>query len=142
VPDVDGIDAGREALKQAIGEPAGRGSNVEADEAGRIQSEVIESRGELHAAAGDERMRRLPDGDRRLLGDGLPRLLRAAAIDFHASREDQGLRPLARRGQAALDEGHVQPPRGLASSAGPHPNVMATFMAPSGSRALAKASRA
>ena len=70
VPDVDGVDAGGAALKQAIGESAGRGADVEADQAGRVYSEGVERVGQLAAGARDERLTRSQNGDASVLSDG------------------------------------------------------------------------
>ena len=73
-PDVDGVDAGRAALEQDVGEAAGRRAGVEADEPRRVDAERVERGGELVAAAADVRVA-LHDRDRDVRLDevaGLP----------------------------------------------------------------------
>ena len=42
VADVDGVDAPRAALQQAVGEAAGRGADVEADQAAGVDAEMLD----------------------------------------------------------------------------------------------------
>ena len=51
--DVDTGDVGGAALQQAVGEAAGRGTDVEAVATRRIEREGVEGRRELVAASGD-----------------------------------------------------------------------------------------
>ena len=68
--DVERDDALRAVLQQAVGEPAGRGADVEAAEPADIDSEHIERVLELDAAAGDVG-RWLGDRQLGVLGDEL-----------------------------------------------------------------------
>ena len=101
--DVDRIDAPRAAREQHLGEAAGRGADVEADAAGRIEPEMIERGRELHAAARHPGMRR-----RRLQrgvgGDLLGRLGDGDAVGGHHAGGDRLLRLGAALEQAALDQ--------------------------------------
>ena len=54
--DVERVDAGRAALQQDVGEAAGGGADVEADEAGRVDPEGVQRGGQLVAAPGDVRL--------------------------------------------------------------------------------------
>ena len=56
-PDIDRIDAPGAALEQHLRKAAGRGADIEADAAFRVEAEMIERGGKLHAAARDVRMR-------------------------------------------------------------------------------------
>ena len=58
VADVEGDHARGAALEEDVGEAAGRGADVEAVEAGRIDAERVEPVRELLAAARDVRRRR------------------------------------------------------------------------------------
>ena len=51
--DVDGIDPCRAAREQDLGEAAGRGADIEGDDAGNGKSEMVERRRQLQAAARD-----------------------------------------------------------------------------------------
>ena len=55
---IDSMDAGRAAFDQNLRESAGRGADVEADAVFRVDAEMVERRGKLHAAARHVRMRR------------------------------------------------------------------------------------
>ena len=54
--DVERVDPGRAALEQDVGEAAGRRPDVEGDPTRRVDLERVERRGELVAAAADERI--------------------------------------------------------------------------------------
>ena len=56
--DIDRVDAPGAALQQHLREAAGRGADIEADHAARIEAEMIERGHELQAAARHVRMRR------------------------------------------------------------------------------------
>ena len=64
VADVERDHPRRAALEQHVGEPAGRGADVERIETGDVDPERVERVGELVPAAGDVRRRRL-DLERR-----------------------------------------------------------------------------
>ena len=50
-PDIDRIDAAGAARDQHVGKAAGRGADIKADVAFRIEAEMIERGGQLHATA-------------------------------------------------------------------------------------------
>ena len=106
--DIDGVDARRAALQQAIGEAAGGGADVEADLARDIDREMIERGFQLESAAADvARLREQFDLARRVdVRAGLVGLL---PVDQHLAGQDQRLRFLARFGEAALDHEQIQP---------------------------------
>ncbi len=56
--DIDSVDLARAALKQHLGKAAGRGADIEADAAFRIEAETVERGHQFQAAARDVRMRR------------------------------------------------------------------------------------
>jgi hypothetical protein len=118
-PDVDGVDPDGAALEEDIGEAAGRGAGIEADEPGRVDRERVEGRRELVAAAahvwigldeadldrGVDEIAGLPIETRRITGTG-PDL----------AREDQCLRSGARLGQPTLDDELVEPLTGAGTA--------------------------
>ena len=73
MPDIDRVDAPCAAREQHLGEAAGRGADIEADAASRIEAEMIERGRELHAAARHPGMRRLgaQDASAAISSDGL-----------------------------------------------------------------------
>jgi len=103
VPHVERDHPPRAALEEAVGEPAGRGAEVEAVEAGGIDAERVEGVGELLAAARDEPGRAL-DLDHGVLRHLLPRLL----VPGDEPGEDERLRLRTALGEAALHEQDVQ----------------------------------
>src|SRR4051812_8949748 len=100
---VEGVDAARPAREQDLREAAGRGADVEADAALRIEPEMIKRGGKLDPAAGDVGVRRragehgIGGGLHRRLGNDHP-------IDAHAPRGNGRLRLGAALEQAPLDE--------------------------------------
>ena len=107
VADVDGDDLRRAAREQDVGEASGRGADVEADEARRIEPEGVERRGELDPAARRQRVGR-PGFDRRVVGHRLRRLLERDPADADQTCGDRGLRARPARKEAALDENDVR----------------------------------
>ena len=61
VADVHRVDPARSPLKQHVGEPAGRGADIDGDRPGGIDPKMIEGVGELDPAARDPGMRRAAD---------------------------------------------------------------------------------
>ena len=103
VADVERDDAARAALEQHVGEPAGRGADVERLAAVDGDAECVERMRQLDAAAADVRMVRLLERDRRRHpATGVPGFLRGLAVDQHDAGQNQRARTLARRRQAAL----------------------------------------
>jgi hypothetical protein len=104
VPDVDGIDTGRAALQQDVGEAAGRGADVERDAIPRFDLEMIECMGELDPAARDVRHSRCPDLEREIRRHRLARLVEAPLAGKDPPGEDQRLCLGPAVGEAALEE--------------------------------------
>jgi 3-deoxy-7-phosphoheptulonate synthase len=101
--DIDGVDAGGTALKQAVGEAAGGGSDIHAGPAGGIDFEGIERGFELEPAAADEAGLFL-DFERRVerhLGAGF---VDRAVAGAHLAGEDEALGLLAGIAEAAGDK--------------------------------------
>ena len=106
MPDLDGDDPCGAARKQHLREPAGRGADIEAETAGRIETEGVEPGGELHASARHVRVgRRGLDRDIRAQHEGGPgdRL----AIRLHEAGGDGRLRARPAFEIAALDEQQI-----------------------------------
>ena len=95
--------AARRAPSSTCGEAAGRGADVEADAAVRIECEMIERGRELHPAARDPRVRGLGP-QHRVGGDFVRGLADGDAVGRHQAGGDGGLRPGAAFEQAAFDE--------------------------------------
>src|SRR5581483_7762356 len=102
--DVERDHARRAALEEDVGEAAGRGADVEAVEARRVDAEQVEPVRELLAAARDV-LRTAVDRELDVLVDLLARLV----VPGHAARHHERLRLRARLGEAALDEDDVEP---------------------------------
>ncbi len=81
---VDGVDAGRPALEQAVGEPAGRRADVDGAAALDGDGEALERSIELLATATDERRRRPDEGDR------LVRCHQAGRFVGRSTRDEHG----------------------------------------------------
>ena len=94
VADIDGDDLRRAARKQDIGEASGRGADVEADEARRIEREGVERGGKLDPAARRPGMGSL-GFDRRVSRDFLRGLPKRDPVDADQSGRDRclGARP-------------------------------------------------
>ena len=103
VADVDRHDRARAALEQDVGEAAGRGADVEAGEAVRIEVEGDQRGGELDAAARGPRMRRARL-DVRVLGERVGGLAHGLAVGADQPGGDRrlGARPAGE--QSAFDE--------------------------------------
>ena len=117
---VDGVDLGRAALEQAVGEAAGGGPHVEADEAGGIDAEVVERTFELESAAAHEAGRPV-EVDLSVGGDERSRLVDALAADAHPAGHDETPRLGAALGEAPLDEQDVEARLGWARAHRPAP---------------------
>ena len=134
-PHVDGVDPGRAALEEDVGEATGRGPRVERDEARRVDPERVERGGELVAAATDVRLAR-DELDRRVRIDEIARLPvepgRIAGAGPDAAGEDQRLGPGPAVGEAALDDELVETlsGSGAASRRGAHPAIVAQRPSP------------
>ena len=107
-PDVERDHGGRAVLEEAVGEPARRGSDVEASLAGDVRPEPGERRLELLPAARHEPRRR-DQLDRRVTRRRGARLGRRSAVDVHAARHDERLGAASRLDEAARHEQRVKP---------------------------------
>ena len=107
VTDIDGDDLRRAAREQDVGEASGRGADVEADEASRIEREGVERGGKLDSAPRRPGMRRL-GFDRRVTGNLFRGLLERDSADADQPGRDRGLSAGATRKEAALDENDVR----------------------------------
>ena len=123
VPDVDRVHAPGSTLQEHVGEAAGRGAQVAADQIFRIELEVIEAVLQLESAARDvaERLAALePQLDR--LVEQLSRFLDPVVPRHHFAGEDQRLRLAARFRQPPQLHEHVgAAPRHHRSRAAPGP---------------------
>ncbi len=104
VADVERDDARRTVLQEAVGEAAGRGTDVDTARSGDVDAERAECVRELLAAAGDETRR----GVDRELGVGVD-LLPGLRASRDQPCEHERLRLRARLGEPALDEQDVEP---------------------------------
>jgi predicted nicotinamide N-methyase len=104
VPDIQGNHLGRTALEQAIGEPTGRGTDIEAPASSRPDAERIEGSGQLLACPRDE-LRRPLHHELDIVGDLLARLVESR----DETCEHQRLRFRAALDQAALNQQDVEP---------------------------------
>jgi hypothetical protein len=82
--DIDGIDLGRPAGEQHIGEPSGRGADVESHPPLGVEAESIEGGGKLEPAAGDIRRGARLDRKSGAGRDQRARLQRRHARHAHA----------------------------------------------------------
>jgi hypothetical protein len=93
------VDAGRAPLKQAIGEAASGGPDIEAYPAGGVDLEMIERAFEFRAAAADEAGFG-EEGERGVEGEFGAGLVDLAVTAADFAREDEALRLLAGGGCA------------------------------------------
>ena len=112
---VDGVNATRAVLEQAIGKAAVGRANVEADAIANIDAEISESAFEFQARSAGVFCVGSKDFDLCVRGGGFAGLARELTIDADLTGHDHGLRALARGREAALDKEHVD-----ASSFGVH----------------------
>ena len=103
VADVDGVHALGPACEEEVGEATGRSPDVKADAAAGVETEVVERRRQLHAAARHIRVRRLGTQD-DIRGDLVRSLHDGDLICHHAAGGDGGLRLGAAFEQAAFNE--------------------------------------
>ena len=106
-PDIHRMDPRRAGLQKRVGEPSGRGADVETDLAGDVDRKCCESAGQFHSAAAHVRRPR-EHFDRAILRHGVARLARLLPVDEDLAGHDQRLRLLARFGEPALDQKTVQ----------------------------------
>ena len=105
--DVDTMNFGRAVLQEAVCEATGGGADIDADQAGRIDCEVVQGFFEFEAATADV-AELLEDFDGRFgwdLGTGFVDLL---TVYEDLSGEDEGLGFFARLNQISFDEELVE----------------------------------
>jgi hypothetical protein len=105
---VYGQDRSCPVLQHAVGEAAGRGSDVDAGEAGEIDRPMGEGVLELEAAAADVFEVGAEEADRGSGGDGGAGFVDALLVDEDAASEDEGLGAFAGDGVAMVDEKFVE----------------------------------
>src|SRR5712692_6759224 len=101
-------DAGCPVLQQAVGEPAGRGADIQTDFAANLDMPMLESLFQLEAATTDVLQVFAQESEVGLYIHAGAGLLDFLSINQHFASEDQGLRALARGCHAALQEQFVE----------------------------------
>ena len=110
VADVDRVHPRRAALEEAVGEAAGRGADIEADETRGIDGEGLQGRRQLVPAAGDVRLA-CPHIDGCLRPHRGTRLVGALPVDRHPPGHDRPASLVGTREMAPFDQKFVQPSR-------------------------------
>lgn len=108
MPDIEGMDTGRAALKQAVGESSGGGTNVETNFVARIKGEAIQSGLQLETAATDITFG-LPELNRGIPADFAAGFASWLPGDFHFPGHDEALGLLAGIGQTTFDQKLIKP---------------------------------
>ena len=101
--DVDRVHADRAALKEHVGEAAGRRPDVDGDLAGDVEAERVQCAGELVTTPRDVTGTGV-DRDVGIFGDRRGSPVGAASVDPNRAREDEGLRALSARRELALHQ--------------------------------------
>src|SRR5262249_42830732 len=104
VADVDRRDGSCAALEEAVGEPTGRGAEIEASLAARADPEGIERTRELHAAAGDVGVVFSTYPDRRVFREKRTGLVDPHLADVDLARQNERLRARSRGRELTRDE--------------------------------------
>ena len=107
--DVHSIDANRAALQEAISKASGRTADIETDEAGQINAEIIECTGQLRAGTAGVCGFAPGEFERSVNHHKAAGLGLRGAGDADASGENESLGALAGFCEAAFDEQAVQP---------------------------------
>ncbi len=107
VADIDGDHLRRSVREQHVGEASGRGADVEADVALRIEGEGVERGGKLDPTARRPGVERL-GLDRRVTRNLFRGLLHRDAADADKPGRDRGLSAGAAGKEAALDENDIR----------------------------------
>jgi hypothetical protein len=102
--DIDGIDLGRAAGEQHVGEASGRGADIESHPPRRFQPEGIQRGGELEPAAGDIGRGARLDLKDRAGRNQRPRLQRRHAGHAHGAAPHQVGSLGARGGQTSFHQ--------------------------------------
>ena len=114
VADVDGVDVGRAALEQAVGEAAGRGPGIEGAPAGDGDREAVQCGLELEAAPADVGRRGPEQDDGLVRGDQARRLVGRRAGDEDVAGGDGRLGLLPGVDEAPSHELGIEPAAGPA----------------------------
>jgi hypothetical protein len=104
VAGVDGEDGGGAALEHAVGEAAGRGSDVDTREAGEVDGPMDEGALELEATTADVFEIGAEEANDGFGGDGGTWLVNTLFVDEDATCEDESLGAFARGGVALVYE--------------------------------------
>jgi len=104
------VDAGGPALEQGLREPSRGRPHVHGHAPARVHAERVQRALELERAPAHV-LRTGKDVHHRFRAHGAAGLGGGLAVHAHAAGHDQRLGLLARRGQPALDEPDVKPPR-------------------------------
>ena len=106
-PDVDGMDAAGAGLQHAIGESAGAGAEIEANQPLGAERESIERRLQFLAATADKTGKQIGDFDLAIRIDRGAGLVDKASVNRHLAGADQALGLLTALGQITLGEQRV-----------------------------------
>ena len=112
--DIDGVDARGAAAEQHINETARRGTQVQADRTGRVETESLQPGLQLDAAARDPGVIATGDGQLRSFFQFLARLAERTTVAEHQPSRDQRLGSVSTLGQTS---GHQQTVRALPHAA-------------------------
>lgn len=105
--DIVGVDSGGAVLEQAVGKAAGGGADIEGDEAGDVDFEVVEGAFEFEAAAADIAWGFF-DAEDGVEGDEGAGFEAGLIIDEDLAGEDEAFGLFAGGAEALLHEGLVQ----------------------------------
>ncbi len=109
VADVDRVDPRRAAVEQHVGEPAGRGADVECHQPGWRKREAVEPVHELQSAARHPGVVLTLERQRRVGGEEVARLVDAPVAAPGETGEDQGGGAASALDQPAFDKELVRP---------------------------------
>ena len=109
VADVEGDHAPRAALEEHVGESARRGADVQPEPFAHVDAKDVQRMGELDPASADVLMIGTVNRHLGVGGNVGPRFGDREPVDSDLAGQDQGARPLARRGEAAVNDEHVEP---------------------------------
>ena len=104
VPDIDGINLGRTAVQQHVGEAAGRGTDIQANPPRRINGEMIQRMGQFDTAARHPGMIPSTDLEWQVWRHRRSRFVETPRFGIDQTRHDKRLRPRPAFGQPAFDE--------------------------------------
>ena len=101
--------APRAALEKHVGESAGRGADVQREPIAHVDAKDVERMGELDPASAHVLMIGTINRHFRVHGNVRPRFGDGEPVDSDLAGQDQCARPLARRGETAVNDEHVEP---------------------------------